>query len=94
MRKSTVIALALLGVLLVATGVVVAHGNGDANHTNAPGNGTAAEWGAWMEQQMTDHMGADAAKQMQEQMGMSYEEMGEHVASGEDGSMKGGMGCH
>ena len=94
MRKFTVIALALLGVLLVATGVVVAHGNGDSNHTDAPGNGTAAEWGAWMEQHMTDHMGADAAKQMQEQMGMSYEEMGEHMASGENGPLKGGMGCH
>jgi hypothetical protein len=94
MRKFTVIALALLGVLLVATGGVVAHGNGASTHTDAPDNGTAAEWGTWMEQHMTDHMGADAAKQMQERMGMSYEEMGEHMASGENGSMKGGMGCH
>ena len=93
MRKFTVIALALLGVVLVATGGVVAHGNGDSNHTDAPENGTAAEWGAWMEQHMTEHMGADAAKQMQERMGMTFEEMGEHMASGESGSMMGGMGC-
>lgn len=94
MRKFTVIVLALLGVLLVATGGVVAHGNGDSNHTNASENGTTAERGAWMEQHMTDHMGTDAANQMQEQMGMTFEEMSEHMASGEAASMKGGMGCH
>lgn len=94
MRKFTVIALALLGVLLVATGGVVAHGTGDSDHTDASENSTAAEWGAWMEQHMTEHMGADAAAQMQERMGMIYEEMGEHMMSEESGSMQDGMGCH
>ena len=97
MRKFTVIALALLGVLLVATGGVVAHGNGNSNHTDAPENGTDAEWGTWMEQHMTEHMGADAAAEMMGKMGMSYDEMGEHMAS-QDGSMMNGsgsgMGCH
>lgn len=98
MRTITVIALALLGVVLVATGGVVAHGNGDDNGGHdEPVNGTAAEWGTWMEQHMTEHMGADAAKRMQERMGMTFEEMGEHMASKENGSMMGGMGgmgCH
>lgn len=92
MRTFTVIALAVLGVVLVATGGVVAHGNGGSEHADAPENGTAAEWGAWMERHITEHMGADAAARMQEWMGMSYEEMGEHMAAG--GSTMGGMGCH
>ena len=97
MKNAGLGVLAVLVVLLVAVGGVTAHGNSDDGGHDAPVNGTAAEWGAWMEQHMTEHMGADAAKRMQERMGMTFEEMGEHMASNENGSMMGGMGemgCH
>lgn len=95
MQKSLFSVLVLLSVLFLAAGGVAAHGgDGDAGHTDAPGNETAAGWGAWMEQHMTEHMGVDAAAWMQERMGMTFAEMGEHMAAGEGGSMMGGMGCH
>lgn len=86
-------------VLLVGVGGVAAHGTDtDSDHDTRPENGSTADWAAWMEQQMTEQMGADRASQMQERMGMSYEEMGEHMASRQNGSMMGGgmsgMGCH
>ena len=109
MRTFTLAVLAGFVILLFAAGGVAAHDNGrnTTGHDDAPTNGTAADWAAWMEQ----HMGADAAAQMQEQMGMSYEEMGEHMASHQNGSMMhdrmmggmmngnmgggmSGMGCH
>lgn len=93
MRTFTPTVLAVLAVLLLTAGGVAAHDNDEntTGHDDAPVNGSAADWAAWMEQ----HMGADAAAQMQERMGMSYEEMGEHMASHENGSMMGGgMGCH
>lgn len=94
MKRAGIIAVL---VLLVAVGGVTAHGNSDDDGHDAPVNGTAAEWGAWMEQHMTEHMGADAATRMQERMGMSYEEMGAHMTTGGNGTMMGGMGgmgCH
>lgn len=56
-----------------------------------------------MEEQMPGHTGADAIKQMREQMRISYEEMGGHTASHQNSSimdgqiMSGGLsgiGCH
>lgn len=97
MRTFTLTVLAVLAVLLLTAGGVAAHDNDEhtTGHDDAPVNGSAADWAAWMEQHMTEYMGADAAAQMQERMGMSYEEMGEHMASHENGSMMGGgMGCH
>lgn len=96
MKNAVIGVLALVVVLLLTVGAVTAHENSSDDH-DAPVSGTAAEWGAWMEQHMTDHMGADAAKRMQERMGMSYEEMGEHMSDGGNGTMMGGMGgmgCH
>lgn len=93
MRTFTPAVLAVLAVLLLAAGGVAAHDN-DRNttgHDAAPQNGTTAEWATWMEQHMTEHMGADAAAQMQDRMGLSYEEMGEHMTSHQDGSMMDGM---
>ena len=93
MRKSTLTVLAVVAILLLTAGGVTAHDN-DGNttgHDVAPGNESAADWATWMEQHMIEHMGADAAVQMQEQMGMSYEEMGEHMAAHHDGSMMDGM---
>ena len=104
MRTFTLTVLAVLAVLLLAVGGVAAHGDNKdtTGHDDAPVNGSAADWAAWMDQHMTEHMGADAAAQMQERMGMNYQEMGEHMASHQDGlTMNGqmtggsmsGMGC-
>lgn len=97
MRTSILTVLAVLAILLLTAGVVTAHDNDESttDHDDAPVNGSAADWAAWIEQHMTERMGADAAAQMQERMGMSYEEMGEHMGSHQNGSiMGGGMGCH
>ena len=93
MRNSLLSVLAVLAVLLLAVGGVAAHGThvSTADHESAPANGSAAEWATWMEQHMTKQMGAEAAAQMQGRMGMSYEEMGEYMASHHDGSMMDGM---
>ena len=93
MRNSTLTVLAVAAILLLAAGGVTAHDN-DGNttgHDDAPVNGSAADWAAWMEQHMTEHVGADAATQMQDRMGMNYEEMGEHMAARHDDSMMDGM---
>ena len=113
MRNFTLAALAALVVLLFAVGGVAANGSNDttsnntaSDHNRVPENASAAEWAAWMEQRMAEHMGANAAVQMQERMGMSYEEMGKQMASHQNGSMMdgqmdgmmgggmSGMGCH
>ena len=105
MRTFTLTVLAVFAVLLLAAGGVAAHGNNKdtTGHDDVPVNGSAADWIVWMEQHTTEHMGADAAAQMQERMGMNYQKMGEHMASHRDGStMNGqtmggsmsGMGCH
>ena len=93
MRNFTLTISAVLVVFLLAVGGVAAHGTTSSGpgHDDGPENGTAAEWATWMEQHMTGHMGADAAAKMQDQMGMSYEEMGEHMASHQNGSMMDGM---
>ena len=93
MRNFTFTVLAALTVLLLAVGGVAAHGSNDttSNHDSVLENASVAEWAASMEQHMTEHMGADAAAQMQDRMGMSSEEMGKHIASRQNGSMVGGM---
>ena len=100
MRNQTLSVLAVLMILLLAVGSVTAHGGNasTSDHDRMPENASAAEWATWMEQRMTEYMGADAAAQMQERMGMSYEEMGQHMATHQNGSMmNGGMsggGCN
>lgn len=93
MQDFTRTVLAALAILLLAVGGVAAHGTSDttSDHDNVPENASAAEWATWMEEHMTEHMGADAAARMQDRMGMSYEEMGEHMASHRNGSMMDGM---
>ena len=92
MRNFTLTVLAALAVLLLAVGGVAANGSNDtaSDHDRVPENASAAEWATWMEQHMTEHMGADAAAQMQDRMGLSYEEMGEQMSSHQDGSMMNG----
>ena len=54
-----------------------------------------------MEQQMSEYMSADTVAQMQERMGMSYGEMGEHMTAQQNDSAMDemmdrgmpGMGC-
>ena len=95
----------VLLVLATGAGAVAAHENGensDRSHDGMPVNGTAADWATWMEQQMTDHMGPQAADRMQNRMGMAYDEMGAHMAGMTNGRMTGSMmnenmtagGCH
>lgn len=92
MRKLTLAVPVVLLIMLLAVGGVAAHGdNGStADHDRVPENASAVEWTTWMDQYMTDQMGADAAADMQERMGMSYDEMGEHMASNRNGSMMNG----
>ena len=103
MRKLTIGLVVMLATLLLTAGAVAAQGNNTTDsHDDAPVNGTAAEWGDWMEQHMTDHMGADATERMQERMGMSYEQMGYMMKGMMDNDGMGnmmngtgsGMGCH
>ena len=105
MRTFTLTVLAVLAALLITAGGVAAHGNdkNTSGHDDASMDGSAADWAAWMEQHMTEHMGADAAARIQERIGMSYQEMDEHMVSHQDGSMMNrsmmgdsmsGMGCH
>lgn len=100
-RTVAITALAVFAALLLIAGGAVGHGDDTGHdHDEAPVDGTAEEWAEWMEDQMNEHMGADAAKQMQDHMGMDYEEMGQMMEgrmdgdggmTGENGS---GMECH
>ena len=103
MKNITLTVLVAFTVVLVGVGGVAAHGTDtDSDHDTRPENGSAADWATWMEQQMTEQMGADRSVQMQKRMGMSYEEMSEHMVSRQNGSMMdgpmgggmSGMGCH
>ena len=104
MRNFTRTILAALAVLMLAVGGVAAHGSdGTASDQDpVPENASADERGTWMEQHMTEHMGADSAAQMQDRMGMSYEQMGSVMKGmmddeGMDNMMNengSGTGCH
>lgn len=95
MRNLTIGALLVAAVLLTTAGIGAAHGTGAAAHDDstddAPENETAAEWGEQMERHMEAHMGADAAERMREYMGMSYDEMGAHMADHMNRSHTDGM---
>lgn len=92
MRNFTLTVLAALTVLLLAVGGVTAYGSNDttSNHDPVPETVSVAEWTATMEQHVTERMGADAAVQMQDRMGMNSKEMGEHMTSRQNGSMMNG----
>ena len=104
MRNFTLTVLAALAVLMLAVGGVTAHGSNDtaSDQDAVPENASVDEWAIWMEQHMTERMGADAAAQMQDRMGMSYEQMGYMMKGmmnndGMGNMMNGtgsGMGCH
>ncbi len=93
MRTFTLAITAVLAILLLAVGAAAAHGmnSSAADHDTGPHNGTAAGWATWMEQHMTEQMGAQTAAQVQDRAGMSHEEMDEYMASHRNGSTMNGM---
>ena len=115
MRNAILAVLVVLAVFALAVSGAAAHGSNetDTSHEDAPGDDSADAWGTWMEQHMiehmgeeraaqmeVEHMGEERAAQMEERMPMTYEEMGQHMASHDDSSDRGmmgdmaGMGCH
>jgi len=90
------VAVAIVGLALAAT-AVSAHGpdrtmdhphnetTTDHAHNGteaAPYGGTAEEWEGWMENHMTEHMGPGSAAWMEAHIGVTVEEMAQHMADG------------
>ncbi|WP_148415537.1 hypothetical protein [Haloferax sp. KTX1] len=83
------VALAIAG-LAFAAPAVSAHGDGPTADDAPPADGTAADWAAWMESQMTEHMGPDSVEWMESHMGVTVDEMAQDMADGDyDGRMHG-----
>jgi hypothetical protein len=73
------VALAIVGLAFVAP-VVSAHGT-DTTADDAPtDNATADDWAAWMEAQMTEHMGPGSVEWMETHMGVTVDEMAQDMA--------------
>lgn len=88
------VVLALIG-LVFAAPMVSADGNETAAD-DARSNDAAADWAAWMEAQMTEHMGPGAVEWMEAHMGVTVDEMARNMADGGHGAsgMYGqGHGC-
>jgi hypothetical protein len=82
------VALAIVG-LAFAAPVVSAHGTDTTAADDAPtDNATADEWAAWMEVQMTEHMGPGSVEWMESHMGVTVDEMAQDMA---DDDYNGGM---
>ena len=75
------VALAVVAVAL-APAVVSAHGN-ETTAGTPPYNGTAADWAAWMEAHMAEHMGPGAVEWMEAHMGVTVDDMAEDMADGD-----------
>ena len=76
------VALAIIG-LAFAAPVVSAHGNETTANDAPPYDGTAADWAAWMEGHMTEHMGPGAVEWMESHMGVTVDEMAQDMADEE-----------
>ena len=76
------VVLAIVG-LAFAAPLVSAHGNDTAADDAPPYDGTAAEWAAWMEAQMTEHMGPGSVEWMESHMGVTVDEMAQDMADGD-----------
>ena len=87
MRTTTLGVLVVLALVALTTGVVTAHENGGDTGNGMPTNATASEWATWMNQQMTEHMGAEATAQMQNRMGITTDQMGAHMIKMMDSRM-------
>ncbi|GGC66141.1 hypothetical protein [Haloferax sulfurifontis] len=81
-------ALAIVG-LAVAAPVVSAHGDEPATDDAAPPDGTAAEWAAWMESQMAEHMGPESVEWMESHTGVTVDGMARYMADNHDGGRYG-----
>jgi hypothetical protein len=88
-----IVALALVG-LVFAAPVVSAHGT-DTTADDAPTvNATADDWAAWMEAQMTEHMGPGSVEWMESHMGVTVDEMAQDMANDDyNGGMYGQGHC-
>jgi hypothetical protein len=87
------VALAIIG-LAFAAPVVSAHGNETTANDAPPYDGTAADWAAWMEGHMTEHMGPGAVEWMESHMGVTVDEMAQDMADDDyDGGMYGQGHC-
>ncbi|WP_255196971.1 hypothetical protein [Halorarius litoreus] len=80
------VALAIVG-LAFAAPVVSAHSN-DTAADDPPYDGTVADWTAWMEAHMTQHMGSGSVEWMESHMGVTVDEMARDMA---DDRHNGGM---
>ena len=87
------VALAIIG-LAFAAPVVSAHGTDTIADDAPPYDGTAADWAAWMEAHMTDHMGPGSVEWMESHMGVTVDEMAQDMADDDyDGGMYGQGHC-
>ncbi|WP_049987150.1 hypothetical protein [Halobellus rufus] len=87
-RPWLLVALAVVA-LAVAAPVVSAHGDEPMAEDAHPDDRMADGWTAWMEEQMTEHMGPDAVAWMESQMGTTAGEMRPEMA---DNRAKHGVG--
>ncbi|MDS0241689.1 MULTISPECIES: hypothetical protein [unclassified Haloferax] len=85
------VALAIAG-LAVAAPVVSAHGDGPTADDAPPADGTAADWAAWMESQMAEHMGPESVEWMESHMGVTVDEMARYMADNHDDRTHGQAG--
>jgi hypothetical protein len=76
------VALAIVG-LAFAAPVVSAHGNDTTADDAPPSDETTDDWAAWMEAQMTEHMGPGAVEWMESHMGVTVDEMARDMADEE-----------
>jgi hypothetical protein len=81
------VALAIVG-LAFAAPVVSAHGTDTTADDTPTDNATADDWAAWMEAQMTEHMGPGSVEWMESHMGVTVDEMAQDMA---DDDYNGGM---
>lgn len=89
------VALAIVG-LAFTVPAISAHGNETTTDAAPPYDGTVADWAAWMEAHMTEHMGSSAVEWMESHMGVTVEQMAQDMANGDhdDRGMYGqGHGC-
>ncbi|WP_335999353.1 hypothetical protein [Halorientalis halophila] len=73
------VALAIVA-LAFAVPVASAHGTDTTADDAHPSDGTADEWAAWMEAQMTEHMGPGSVEWMESHMGVTVDEMAQDMA--------------
>ncbi|EMA70711.1 hypothetical protein C461_00442 [Halorubrum aidingense JCM 13560] len=85
------VALAIVG-LAFAAPAVSAHGD-DATADDAPPyDETDDDWAAWMEAQMTEHMGPGSVEWMESHAGVTVDEMPRDMADDEYGGGMYGQG--